>query len=85
MPRIAAVGAAALVLTGCGSSAPPPAPEPTFAPGEHGSLAACLREHGVPESAAPGAALGPPAGVDQPIWQEAMRACADFAPGPATP
>ncbi len=46
----------------------------------HGSLAQCLTEHGVP--AAPGPA-GPPPGVDPGAWNEAMQACATYAPGPA--
>ncbi|KUI43486.1 hypothetical protein AU197_22320 [Mycobacterium sp. IS-1590] len=50
-------------------------------PAGHGSLAQCLDEHGVP--AAPGPAAGPPPGVDAETWNEAMRACATFAPGPA--
>ncbi|KUI11612.1 hypothetical protein AU193_19085 [Mycobacterium sp. GA-1285] len=50
------------------------------APAGHGSLAECLADHGVP--AAPGPA-GPPPGVDADAWNEAMQACATFAPGPA--
>lgn len=57
--------------------AQPTAPE---TPSGHGSLAQCLTDHGVP--AAPGPA-GPPAGVDPGVWNEAMQACATFAPGPA--
>lgn len=59
------------------ASAQPTASE---TPSGHGSLAQCLTDHGVP--AAPGPA-GRPAGVDPGVWNEAMQACATFAPGPA--
>lgn len=47
----------------------------------HGSLAYCLREHGV--SAGPGPVPGPPPGVDEHAWHEAMSECSSLAPGPA--
>ncbi|VEG38740.1 Uncharacterised protein [Mycolicibacterium flavescens] len=91
--------AAAAALAGCASEPPgeqqpttSPAPAQTTTseapvqtttsetPAGHGSLAQCLSDHGVP--AAPGPA-GPPPGVDAEAWNEAMQACATFAPGPA--
>ncbi|QEN16125.1 hypothetical protein ACRDU6_28565 [Mycolicibacterium sp. ELW1] len=56
----------------------------TTAPGsaEHGSLARCLHEHGVPDSAGT-AVLGPPSGVDPGVWDQAMKACSPLEPGPA--
>ncbi len=53
------------------------------APGAHGNLADCLHAHGVPESAGPAVVLGPPEGVDPATWDQAMKACSTFAPGPA--
>ncbi|BBY57818.1 hypothetical protein [Mycolicibacterium sarraceniae] len=52
-------------------------------PGEHGSLGQCLHEHGVPDSAGP-AVLGPPAGVDPGVWDQARKACSPLEPGPAS-
>ncbi|MGV0851922.1 hypothetical protein [Mycolicibacterium phlei] len=86
---LAAVCAAAALLAGCASQPSEPSPETpsqtppqtSEAPAHHGSLAQCLTDHGVP--AAPGPA-GPPPGVDPGAWQEAMAACASFAPGPAS-
>lgn len=78
-PILFAAGlAAAAILAGCGSE--PLAEQPTTTSAGHGSLAQCLTDHGVP--AAPGPA-GPPAGVDPGTWNDAMRACATHAPGPA--
>ncbi|MEZ0356901.1 hypothetical protein CRM90_17500 [Mycobacterium sp. ENV421] len=54
----------------------------TPAPAEHGSLARCLHEHGVPDSAGT-AVLGPPSGVDPGVWDQAMKACSPLEPGPA--
>ncbi|OBB48309.1 hypothetical protein [Mycobacterium sp. 852002-51961_SCH5331710] len=62
------------------TSEAPAQPTASETPSGHGSLAQCLTDHGVP--AAPGPA-GPPAGVDPGVWNEAMQACATFAPGPA--
>lgn len=62
------------------TSAPPGSD--TVAPAEHGSLARCLREHGVPDPAG-SAVLGPPAGVDPGVWNGAMKACSPLEPGPA--
>ncbi|NTY59349.1 hypothetical protein [Mycolicibacterium sphagni] len=61
------------------STASPASP----APGEHGSLAQCLHQHGVPDSAGP-AVLGPPAGVDPGVWDQARKACSPLEPGPAS-
>ncbi|MFM8598073.1 MAG: hypothetical protein ACKOB8_03595 [Mycobacterium sp.] len=83
MLRTAALVAAVTIIAGCASTTPPP--DTTVGPTGHGTLAACLRDHGVPESAGPAAVLGPPAGVDQRTWQQAMSACEEFAPGPPAP
>jgi hypothetical protein len=84
LSRLAASVAAAGLLAGC-SSNPPAEPTTTgeseVAPTGHGSLAQCLREHGVP--AAPGPGAGPPPGVDPGTWEQAMRSCSSLAPGPA--
>lgn len=91
--------AAAAALAGCASEPPdeqqsttspasaqtttsdaPASTTTSETPAGHGSLAQCLSDHGVP--AAPGPA-GPPPGVDGEAWDEAMQACATFAPGPA--
>lgn len=85
--RLSLLGASiavAGILAGCSST--PPAEQSTtekseVAPTGHGSLAQCLREHGVP--AAPGPMTGPPAGVDPGTWNEAMTTCSSLAPGPA--
>ena len=53
----------------------------TITPAEHGSLATCLREHGVSETGG-SVVLGPPAGVDPATWDKAMKACSTLAPGP---
>ena len=72
-----------LLFAGCSSKpAEPSAPE-SPAPSSHGTLADCLHAHGVPESAGPAAVLGPPTGVDQTTWDQAMAACSRLAPGPA--
>jgi hypothetical protein len=55
----------------------------TPAPSEHGSLAHCLHEHGVPDSAGSGV-LGPPQGVDPGVWDLAKKACSPLEPGPAS-
>jgi hypothetical protein len=85
----AAVAAVALLgLAGCTSNAPS-APEESSAPQstpaspdatQHGGLAHCLSEHGVTETAVNPA--GPPAGVDEKTWDEAVQACSTLAPGP---
>lgn len=77
--------AAAGILAGCSSSTPAEQPttgESEVAPIGHGSLAQCLRDHGVP--AAPGPGGGPPPGTDPATWQQAMRSCSSLAPGPAS-
>ncbi|WP_445168521.1 hypothetical protein ACTXG7_03790 [Mycolicibacterium sp. Dal123E01] len=51
-------------------------------PSEHGSLAQCLHQHGVPDSAG-SAVLGPPTGVDPGVWDQAKKACSQLEPGPA--
>jgi hypothetical protein len=74
--------AAAGLIAGCSSN--PPAEQPistSTTPAEHGSLAHCLSEHGIP--AAPGPTAGPPPGVSDQTWHEAMQACSSLAPGPA--
>jgi hypothetical protein len=81
--RVLAAGlAAAGFLAGCSSHiAAPEQTSTSVTPAGHGSLAHCLSEHGVP--AAPGPAAGPPPGVDQNSWHQAMQACSSLAPGPA--
>ncbi|MGY4709508.1 hypothetical protein ACXDF8_08145 [Mycolicibacterium sp. CBM1] len=82
--------AGAAVVSACAPAPAPnqptaisPAPTTTSAATpEHGSLAHCLHEHGVPDSAGT-AVLGPPPGVDPGTWDEAMKACSTLAPGPA--
>ena len=54
----------------------------SVAPAEHGSLAQCLHQHGVPDSAGAGV-LGPPADVDPGVWDQAKKACSQLEPGPA--
>jgi len=81
---LAAALTAAGLLAGCSSTADEPAGDTettTPTPTTHGSLAACLTEHGVP--AAPGPGGGPPPGVDETAWRDAMAACSSLAPGPA--
>lgn len=81
--RFLALIGAMLLIAGCSSKpAEPSAPE-SPSPTSHGTLADCLHAHGVPETAGPAAVLGPPAGVDQAVWDQAMTACAQMAPGPA--
>lgn len=83
-----AAAIAALLLAACSSpSAPPDTPSPSTAspPGGHGSLAECLGANGVTGSDGVPAVLGPPAGVDQNTWDEAMKACSTLAPGPTAP
>lgn len=95
---IGVAAAAAAMLAGCAPTPTPsqptaisPAPSTTgvapgtntVAPAEHGSLAHCLHEHGVPDSAGT-AVLGPPSGVDPGVWDQAMKACSPLEPGPAS-
>ena len=78
-----AVIAVALLIAGCSSQSEPSEPGvKDLPPGTHGSLAECLHEHGIPDSAGPAAILGPPNGVDQAVWDQAMTACSTLAPGP---
>jgi len=86
--RPAALVGAGLFLAACSSNAAPedPArtdPASTQPTASHGSLAECLKDHGVDESSGPAAVLGPPAGVDPATWEAAMKACSTLAPGPA--
>ncbi|WP_110317524.1 hypothetical protein [Mycolicibacterium moriokaense] len=79
---LGAVFAAAGLVAACSANTPAPAQSSTsVAPTGHGGFAHCLSEHGVP--APPGAAAGPPPGVDKDTWQRAMQACSTLAPGPA--
>lgn len=86
---LAVIAAATVLIAGCSSSPTPSQPSPispaptTAGPAEHGSLAQCLHDHGVPDSAGT-AVLGPPAGVDQATWDQAMKDCSTLAPGPAS-
>jgi hypothetical protein len=81
--RFLALIGALLLIAGCSSKpAEPSAPE-SPSPSSHGTLADCLHAHGVPESTGPAAVLGPPAGVDEAAWDQAMAACSTLAPGPA--
>ena len=79
----AALVSAALILAACSGKQTPSEPTTTEPDSAHGSLADCLKDHGVSESAAPAAVLGPPAGVDPGTWDSAMKACSTLAPGPA--
>ena len=91
--------AATAILAGCAPTPTPsqptvisPAPSTTsqtqvstpssVGPSEHGSLAQCLHQHGVPDSAGT-AVLGPPAGLDPGVWDQARKACSQLEPGPA--
>ncbi len=79
-----AVIAAMLLIAGCSPESAPPEPTgsttPTGAPAAHGSLAECLSDHGIDEPA--NAVMGPPAGVDQVTWDQAMKLCSPLGPGP---
>lgn len=83
-------GLFAVTLTGCGTKTEPAPTGTSVSPTTaHGAFAHCLAEHGVTVSAgapagpAPGPA-GPPPGVDPAAWEAAQKACAAFAPGPAS-
>jgi outer membrane biogenesis lipoprotein LolB len=79
---ITLLAVAAAMLAACTAENSPTEPTtPTSSTGGHGSYAQCLTEHGAP--AAPGPVAGPPPGVDQQTWQQAVQACAELAPGPA--
>jgi len=76
-----AVIAVMLLIVGCSPESAPPEPTGTTgAPTAHGSLAECLRDHGIDEPA--NAVMGPPAGVDQVTWDQAMKLCSPLGPGP---
>ena len=79
-----AVIAAMLLIAGCSPESAPPEPTgstaPTGASAAHGSLAECLRDHGIDAPA--NAVMGPPAGVDQVTWDQAMKLCSPLGPGP---
>ena len=76
-----AVIAAMLLIAGCSPESAPPEPTGTTgAPTAHGSLAECLRDHGIDEPV--NAVMGPPAGVDQVTWDQAMKLCSPLGPGP---
>lgn len=72
------VAGAAVACSGPAEEAPPTSVVPSAG---HGSLAYCLNEHGV--SAGPAPTPGPPPGVDEATWHEAMAACSALAPGPS--
>jgi hypothetical protein len=74
-----------LLIGGCSSRSEPSEPNVNdLRPATHGSLAECLHEHGIPGSSEPAAVLGPPNGIDQAVWDQAMTACSTLAPGPAS-
>jgi hypothetical protein len=77
---LAAAGAAAALLSACGSEQAP-APASTQPTTQHGAYAECLAEHGVPT---PPAGPAAPPGVDAQTWADAQKACASKAPGPAS-
>jgi len=80
---ILAAIAAALLIGGCSSKPAPSEPGVTGPPpAMHGSLAECLHSHGIDEPAT--AVLGPPTGVDQAVWDQAMKTCSTLAPGPGS-
>jgi|APCry1669189241_1035207.scaffolds.fasta_scaffold13955_2 hypothetical protein len=77
--------AAALLIGGCSSQSDPAVPNVKDLPAAtHGSLADCLHDNGIPDSSEPAAVLGPPNGVDQAVWDQAMKACSTLAPGPGS-
>jgi len=80
--------AAVMFVAACSSTSAPSesgSSSRSESPAAHGSFADCLKANGVDETAAPAAVLGPPEGVDQSTWQQAMQACSSLAPGPAGP
>lgn len=84
----ALLAAVTAMLAACSAQDTPAEPTPsststtaTTTAGGHGGYAQCLSEHGVP--AAPGPVAGPPPGVDEQTWQQAVQACSTLAPGPA--
>ena len=80
---ISAAIAAALLIGGCSSEPVPSEPSGTdLPPATHGSLAECLHSHGIDEPAT--AVLGPPSGVDQAVWDQAITACSTLGPGPGS-
>jgi len=80
-----AVIAATLLIGGCSSQSDPSEPDvKDLPPATHGSLADCLHDNGIPDSSEPSAMLGPPNGVDQAVWDQAMTACSTLAPGPGS-
>jgi hypothetical protein len=82
MRVIAALLATAGLVAACSSNSKPAEPNaPAPQPAQHGALAQCLHEHGVPDSSG-AVALGPPPGIDQAAWDSAMQACSTLEPGP---
>jgi hypothetical protein len=80
--RVIAVAVATMGLVAACTSGSKPEPDvPAPAPAQHGALAQCLHEHGVPDSSG-AVALGPPPGMDQAAWDSAMQACSTLEPGP---
>lgn len=81
---IAAASILAVTVAGC-STKKDATPQPAESPTSHGSLADCLGTHGVKDAGGQAVMMGPPAGVDQATWDQAMKACSTLAPGPAAP
>jgi len=77
---IAALAAVALVSACSDTSSRPTST--TSPSATHGAFGDCLRSHGVSPVGPPS---GPPAGVDQHTWDDAMQACGSLAPSPPGP
>lgn len=80
---VAAACIVGITVAGC-SARRGETPEPSEST-SHGGLAECLEAHGVRDAGGQAVLMGPPAGVDQSTWDEAMKACSTLAPGPAAP
>lgn len=79
------------LIAGCSSTsskspetkAPDTTPSAPSSTVQHGALANCLHEHGVPDSTG-SVVLGVPPGVDPGTWDTAMKACSTLEPGPSS-